>query len=492
MGKNVKNSGVESHLVLLTGATGYIGRNLLPWLLRRGLRVRCLARQPAAVKTEVGVNTEVFKGDVMARESLTRAMDGVDTAYYLIHSMGAGSDFEAMDRQAARNFAEAARSAGVGRIIYLGGLAHGESGLSPHLRSRHEVGRCLLDSGVEVIEFRASVIIGSGSLSFELIRALVERLPIMICPRWVRTLAQPIATPDVMEYLTAALDLPFGESRVYEIGGPDRVSYADIMREYARQRRLRRLLVPVPVLTPRLSSLWLALVTPVLSGIGRSLIEGVRNPSIVQDHAASSAFDIRPFGLAEAIRAALLSEEDECAAKPLAELAGASTTGRDHVLSHLGNRILDCRTINVPVSPQQAFAPIRKIGGANGWYYGNWLWGLRGLIDMAFGGPGMKPSRPRQAVVEIGDRIDCWKVDQYEAGHRLRLEAMMKLPGRAWLEFEVAGSPESSTIRQTAVFDPQGLAGLLYWHALWPVHNKMFGGMLDAIGRAAIRLKTVP
>ncbi len=484
MAKDTQNTANGSDRILLTGATGYVGRNLLPLLQQQGRPVRCIARRPGRVLAGTDANTEVVVGDLLDPDSLALALAGIDTAYYLVHSMGSGGDFEALDRKAARNFAEAARTAGVRRIIYLGGLAHDDSALSPHLQSRQEVGRILLDSEAQVIEFRASVVIGSGSLSFELIRALVERLPVMICPSWVRTPAQPIAIRDVMQYLTSALGLPPGESRIFEIGGPDRVSYADIMREYARQRRLRRLMVPVPILTPKLSSLWLALVTPVLASIGRSLIEGVRSPSVVRDKSAMSVFDITPAGLAEAIRAALAEEDAQLAVQSFAKLADSHPAGPGHALSHSGNRILDSRTITVPVSRHQAFAPIRQIGGATGWYYGNWMWRLRGLIDLAVGGPGMRPSIRRPDNLNLGDRIDCWKVVAYEADHLLRLQAIMKLPGRAWLEFEVAGDRGSSTIRQTAVFDPKGLAGLLYWYVLWPLHKMVFGGMLNAIGKA--------
>jgi len=469
-------------MILLTGATGYIGGQLLPLLGQRGRTVRCLVRRPEALRHAAVAEGEACRGDVLDSASLVGAMAGVETAYYLIHSMGSGAGFEALDRQAARNFAAAARDAGVRRIVYLGGLAEEGPDLSPHLRSRHEVGRILRGSGAQVVEFRASVVIGSGSLSFELVRALVERLPVMVCPRWVRTLAQPIAVQDVLAYLTAALDLPVGESRVYEIGGPDRVSYADIMRQYARQRRLSRLMVPVPVLTPRLSSLWLALVTPVLARIGRSLIEGVRSPSVVRDDTARSIFDVRPVGLREAIRTALDSEEADFAQSPVSELAGPSSARRDGASARFGNRIIDSRSITVPVPPERAFAPIRRIGGTVGWYYGDWLWHVRGLLDLAFGGPGMRQMRPDREEVRPGDRIDCWRVVAYEPDVRLRLKAEMRMPGRAWLEFEVTGDQRSSTIRQSAVFDPRGLSGLLYWHALRPVHVKLFLGMLDAIG----------
>ncbi len=291
--------------IFLTGATGYVGGQLLPLLERRGERVRCLTRRPEALARRVGERTEVVAGDVLDPASLAAAMDGAAAAYYLIHSMGAGKDFEALDRRAAASFAGAADEAGVGRIVYVGGLADETADLSPHLRSRHEVGGILRESAAQVVEFRASLVIGAGSLSFELVRALVNRLPVMICPRWVRTEAQPIGIDDLLAYLLAALELPPGESRVFEVGGPERVSYSGIMSEVARQQGRRRLMIPVPVLTPWLSSLWLALVTPTRFAVGRRLIEGVRTPSVVRDPSALTAFDIRPVGLAEAVRRAL-------------------------------------------------------------------------------------------------------------------------------------------------------------------------------------------
>ena len=281
-------------LVLLTGGTGYIGGRLLPLLERRGLRLRCLARRPENLRPRAAGTTELVAGDVLAPESLPAALAGVDTAYYLIHSLGTARDFEHDDRQAAANFAAAAKQSRVRRIIYLGGLGNPKHGLSDHLRSRQETGEVLRASGAQVVEFRASVIIGSGSLSFELIRALVERLPVMVCPKWVATPAQPIAIDDVLDYLLAALHLPDGQSRVFEIGGPDPVCYGDVMREYARQRGLTRWMIPVPVLTPYLSSLWLGLVTPVYARIGRKLVEGLRNPTVVEEPSALEAFPIRP------------------------------------------------------------------------------------------------------------------------------------------------------------------------------------------------------
>jgi len=451
-------------LILITGATGYVGGELLRALLARGHWVRCLVRRPEVLRAAAAAGAEAARGDVLDPASVRAAMTGVDTAYYLVHSMGSPGRFEEEDRTAARVFGDAAREAGVRRIVYLGGLGRSDQELSAHLRSRQEVGEILRASGVGVIEFRASIVIGSGSLSFEMIRALVERLPVMIAPRWVSVLAQPIAIHDLLEYLLASLDLPADASRVFEIGGADRVSYGDLMREYARQRGLKRLILSVPVLTPRLSSLWLGLVTPLYVRVGRKLIDSIRHPTVVEDQSATAAFSIRPCGFREAI-------------------AWALSTGEQGLL-------FDSRSIRVPVPPEKAFEPIRRIGGATGWYYANWLWKLRGAMDRVFGGVGMLRGRRDPDKLSLRDVVDCWRVEALEPNRRLCLAAEMKLPGRAWLEFAVSGDSGGSTIRQTASFDPVGLSGRVYWYAVYPLHQIVFQGMLRRIAAAAVTART--
>ena len=449
--------------ILLTGATGYIGGRLRPLLDVLGHDVRCLVRDPAAMDAAVTDRATTVRGDLLDRASLDRAMEGIDTAYFLVHSMGAGGGFEARDREAATNFASAARAAGVRRIIYLGGLGDDTTPDSTHLRSRHEVGELLRRDagGVQIVEFRASIVIGVGSASFEMIRALVERLPVMVTPRWVSVLAQPIAIDDVLAYLVAALELPAGPHRLYEIGGNDRLSYGGIMHEYARQRGLRRVMIPVPVLTPRLSSLWLAIVAPSHARLGRYLIESLRYPTVVNDPAALRDFDIRPRGVQAAVE-------------------GAIAEGRERRLG----RLVDSRTTRVGVPPVAAFNAIRRVGGENGWYYGDWLWQLRGWMDLLVGGPGMRRGRRHAEELTVGEALDCWKVDTYEP-HRLVLVAEMRLPGKARLEFEVNPDGGGSVIRQTAVFEPKGVSGLAYWYAAWPLHQLVFAGMLRGIARAA-------
>jgi len=474
--------------VLVTGATGYVGGRLRQALEERGWPVRCMARRPEYLRSRVGPQTEVVGADCLDRSTLAPALRGVHTAYYLVHSMGSPTgDFEERDRTAARNFAEAAREAGVRRIVYLGGLAASRAPLSPHLRSRLETGELLRSTGVPVVELRASIILGSGSLSFELIRALVERLPIMLCPRWVWTLAQPIAIEDVIAYLLAVLDLPEETSDIFEIGGTDRVSYGDIMREYARQRGLRRWLIAVPVLTPRLSSLWLGLTTPVYARVGRKLVESLRNPSIVEDDRALRVFPIRPMGLRQAIERALANEDRELAATRWSDAMSAAGAPRSWGGVVFGTRIVDSRAVRVSVPPAQAFAPIRRIGGQVGWYYANWLWRLRGLLDLLVGGPGLRRGRRDPEDLAVGDAVDFWRVEVWDPPRRLRMMAEMRLPGRAWLEFEVTPDAEGAVIRQTAIFDPVGLGGLLYWYGIYPLHARVFAGMLRGIARAAAR-----
>lgn len=474
-------------LILLTGATGYVGGRLLPALQQQGHPVRCLARRPEFLRARVAATTEIVGGDALDRNSLDAAMAGVSVAYYMVHSMGSTGSFEENDRQAARNFGAAAKAAGVERIIYLGGLGNDEEALSPHLRSRQEVGQILRESGVPVLEFRASVVIGSGSLSFEMIRALVERLPIMTTPKWVSMPAQPIAIDDLIAYLIAALRLPVSAYRIYQIGGADQISYAEIMRTYARHRGMRIRMIPVPVLTPFLSSLWLGLVTPLYARIGRKLIESIVHSTVVRDNSALEVFDIRPIGIDEAIQRALVNEDKQFAATRWSDALSSSGDTDSSGGEQFGTRLLDSRTAQVEKSVKVAFRPIQRIGGDSGWYAWNRLWRVRGFLDLLFGGVGLRRGRPARDTLRVGDTVDFWRVERFEPDHLLRLAAEMKLPGRAWLEFEVTGDDSTATIRQTAIFDPVGLWGRLYWYALYPLHQLVFGGMLRRIVAATLR-----
>ncbi len=469
-------------LTLVTGASGYVGGRLVHALGDRP--VRCMARTPEAIRERVPRHAEVVQGDVLDLDSLDRALAGVDVAYYLIHSLAAGARFEQQDHTGATNFANAARRAGVRRIIYLGGLGEPTENLSSHLKSRQDTGDALRTGGVPVIEFRAAAVIGSGSLSFELIRALVERLPIMICPRWVSTPTQPIGIDSVLEYLVAAAEIE-SSGDIFEIGGSEVCSYGDLMREYALQRGLRRYLISVPFLTPRLSSLWLGLVTPVYARVGRPLIEGMRNPTTVRDTSALTRFNVRPTTLREMVHRALLREDAEVAATSWTG-AVSSSSSNEWGGTRFGSRIVETNVVRIDAAPAAAFAPIRRIGGANGWYYANFLWLLRGWLDLVVGGPGLRRGRAVPDRVVVGDHIDWWRVEAFAPDRVLRLRAEMRLPGRAWLQFDVTPDGNGSCIQQTAIFDPVGLAGLLYWYALYPIHRLIFAGMLRGIARAGV------
>jgi uncharacterized protein YbjT (DUF2867 family) len=470
--------------VLLTGATGYVGGRLLRKLEESGRPVRCMVRRPEALSGRTAEQTEIVHGDVLEPESLHEAFTGVTAAYYLVHSMAAARPFADADRRGAENFAAAARTSGVGRIVYLGGLG-AEHDVSTHLESRHEVGRILRESGVPTIEFRASVIIGSGSASFEIVRSLVDRSLLLLIPRWVVSRTQPIAIEDVLAYLLAALDHELDESRLFEIGGPDRVTYADLMREYARQVGLRRAVIRVPFASPRISGLWLSVVTPVYASIGRELIESLRNDTLVHDGSAREVFPIRPRGFRQAIERALANEDREFAETRWSDALSAHQ-GRNWGGVTFGQRAVSSRTIRVAASPQQTFAPIERIGGKTGWYYANGFWRLRGLLDKIVGGVGLRRGRRDPVRLAVGDTLDFWRVEAFEQDRLLRLSAEMKTPGRIWLQFEVNGDEAGTTLRQTAIFDPHGLAGLAYWYALYPIHYLIFDGMLHRIAQVAI------
>jgi len=479
--------------VLLTGATGYIGGRLLRSLKEQGYHVRCMARRPEALKHQIDDRTEIVYGDPLKRESLEQGnvFKDIDVAFYFVHSLGSKESFLVQDRLAAQNFSEVAKANGMKRIIYLGGLADPDEQLSDHLKSRLETGEFLRISGIQVIEFRASIILGSGSLSFEMIRALVERLPVMIIPRWLRMAAQPIAIEDVIAYLIAAIDLKTDQNEIFEIGGANKMTYQKIMREYARQKGLKRLMIPVPVLTPKLSSLWLGLVTPLYARVGKKLVDSIKHPTIVRDRRAMEVFDIKPKTGKNAITQALCNEEREFAETKWSDaLSAAGSVPRDWGGVRFGNRIIDARHAKVNVPPEKAFEPIRRIGGDTGWYYANWLWNLRGFLDLLIGGVGIRRGRRDPEHVFVGDAIDFWRVQGYEPNKRLRLLAEMKLPARAWLTFDVEPDPDKdggSIIHQTVEYDPIGLWGILYWYLVYPLHLFIFPGMIRNIAKTAER-----
>ena len=477
-------SGVAQRMVLLTGATGYVGGRLLHRLEAGGAhRVRCLTRRPEPLAARVADGTEVAAGDALEWASLRAAMEGVDTAYYLIHSMDTSGEFEQLDRAAASNFAHAARAAGVRRIVYLGGLGTGH-GLSAHLASRQEVGDILRSSGVPTIEFRASIVIGSGSASYEIVRALVETLPVMMTPRWVQNGAQPIAIEDLLEYLLAALDLDPVENAIFEIGGAEAVTYAEIIREYARQRGLRRRLVRSPLLTPGISRFFLGLITPVYGQVAGSMVDSLRNETIVHTSAALERFAIQPRGLRESIERALVNEDLDFAETRWSD---ASLRDRPDRLAgtSFGRRMVSSRAVTVDVPVAAAFDPIQRLGGRAGWYAADWFWAMRGVLDTLRGGVGLRRGRRDPHDLRVGDTVDFWRVESFEGARILRLAAEMRIPGRLWLQFEVDADPAGGArIRQTTIFDPAGYVGLVYWYLWSPVHQFVFGGMLKGVARA--------
>jgi uncharacterized protein YbjT (DUF2867 family) len=473
----------EEGRILITGASGYVGGRLKLALNGQGKKLRLLVRSPSFVSERQGDGIQYEVGDARDKRVLMRALTGIESAYYFIHSMSSIGDFCTEDRELAAQFARTASKCGVKRIIYLGGLGSHCEELSSHLKSRQEVGEILRANaeGVQVIEFRASIVLGSGSLSFEMVRALTEKLPVMITPKWVWTEAQPIAIDDLLQYLVQSLTLEFNGNPIFEIGGKDRVSYGGLMLEYARQRKLKRWVIPVPVLSPKLSSLWLGLVTPLYARVGRKLIESATCTTVVHDPLAMHLFGIHPMGYREAIALALKNEGKEAPETRWNESISSSLLQSDWPKEALGGRLLDQREKIVPCSPEEAFKPIESIGGSQGYYCCTWLWRLRGLFDLLVGGVGFRRGRRDPIALKAGEVVDFWRVEEIKAPHFLRLRAEMKVPGKAWLEFYVEPLSGGTKITQRAVFEPAGIFGMIYWYLLYPIHHVVFGGLLRGI-----------
>ena len=462
-----------------------MGGRLLKALESKGYAVRCLARRPEFLKGKVGDTTEVVPGDFLDEASLEKAMEGIDATFYLVHSMGSKGVFDEEETRSALNFVKAAQKSGIRRIIYLGGLSHGDD-LSPHLKSRQSVGKILRESGIPAIEFQASIMIGSGSLSFEMIRSLMERLPVMTTPKWVGVLAQPIVIEDVVQYLIQAIEISLPASRIFEIGGPQRMSYLDLMKEYGRQKGLKRLIIPVPVLTPGLSSLWLGLVTPLYARVGRKLIESMRHETVVKDDSALKEFSVKPMMVKEAIERALKNEDRRIAATRWSDSLSSSYKSKSWGGVQLGSRIIETHSISIDATPEKVFQAVTRIGGRNGWYFAYSLWKLRGYLDLLAGGIGMRRGRRDADSLEVGDTLDWWRVEAIEPNSLLRLAAEMKLPGRAWLQFEIKKDGDKTVLFQSAIFDPLGLWGLVYWYGFYPVHRVTFKGMLKNLSKSII------
>jgi len=475
----------ERGLILVTGATGYVGGRLVPHLLKEGYPVRVLVRDRLRIQGRPWTGqVEIVEGDVMQPSTLLPAMEGVSIAYYLIHSMRGGENFQESDQIAARNFGRAAEQSGIQRIIYLGGLGNPETHLSDHLRSRQQSGEALRSFGIPVTELRAGVIIGSGSLSFEMIRYLTERLPVMICPRWVFTRIQPIAIEDVIDYLIESLRIPESSGRIIEIGGADVITYGDMMTGYAKERRLTRFLLPVPVLTPRLSSYWVHWMTPIPAWIARPLIEGLRNEVIVRDNSAREIFpNIHPIDYQSAVVQALQKLESGDVETIWSDSLGSSQGNLPPVyLTQEQGMIIERRERVVYASANAVFATFCGLGGKRGWLTFNFAWRLRGMVDRLIGGVGFRRGRRHPDEVRVGDAIDFWRVEAVGPGTILRLRAEMKVPGLAWLQFEVHPLKEGySQLIQTAFFAPKGLVGLIYWYSLYPFHALIFRGLVEKI-----------
>lgn len=484
---------VAGRLALVTGATGYVGGRLVPELLKAGFRVRVLARHPERLRDLPWVDSvEVSVGDAADPAALLPALAGVDVAYYLIHSLGTSPDFHEDERRMATTFADAARRSGVGRIVYLGGISH-DPALSPHLRSRAEVGRILLASGVPTAALNAAVVIGSGSLSFEMLRYLTERLPVMVTPRWVRTRIQPIAIRDVLRYLVSAAGLPPDVNRTFDIGGPDVLTYEEMMQRFAAVSGLpRRRILPVGALQPELSARWIGLVTPLPSRVARPLVASLRNEVVCAEDDIRRYFPDPPGGLLgfdESVRLALarIRDADVATRWANASVPGAPSDPMPSDPQWAGGSLFsDTRTATVPASPEALWEVIESIGGDNGWYSLPWAWELRGLVDRAFGGPGLRRGRRHPRELKVGEACDFWRVEEIVPGRLLRLRAEMRVPGLAWLEFDVGqASPGGTTLRQRATFYPHGLAGQAYWYCVLPFHGIVFASMLRRISAAA-------
>jgi uncharacterized protein YbjT (DUF2867 family) len=481
--EGAKPSVLARPLILVTGATGYIGGRLVPRLLGAGHRVRCLARNPERLVGRAWPGVEVIKGDVSDPISLASALEGVSQAYYLVHAMGEDTaDFRGRDLRQALTFSEACARAGVQRIIYLGGLGDPSRHRSDHLASRQEVGVALGASGVPVLEFRAAVIVGSGSASFEMIRHLTERLPIMITPRWLNTRCQPIGVRDVLAYLTEVLEHPEAEG-IFEIGGQDVLDYRAMMLGYAEARGLRRFILPMSVPLPGLSVLWVDLITPIPMALAAALVEGIRTEVVVQDPRALEVFRVRPMTYREALALALQRlDEDAVETTWASSLAG----GREGpALGAHEGMLLEQYHRHVQAPPPAVFQTFCALGGENGWAAGNLLWQLRGMLDRLLGGVGMRRGRRHPRELRVGDPVDFWRVEALEPDRLLRLRSEMKLDGNAWLQFTVRPEGSGSRLEQTAFFEPHGLRGLLYWYSALPFHLFVFPGLIRAIRRRA-------
>ena len=478
----------NQNLVLVTGATGYVGGRLVPKLLEAGYRVRCLVRDPSRLQGRAWFNkVEVVKGDALILDELTNALMDVSVAYYLIHGRQGGKLNAERDLQVARNFSQAAEDAAIDRIIYLGELVDPTANLSPYLRSRHETGYVLRYGKVPVTELRAGMIVGSGSALFEMIRYLTEREPLLVCPAWFFSQAQPIAIRDVLSYLVDALKTSDSTGRVIEIGGPTRLTYADMLLGYAKERHLKRWLIPTPFSAPLLSAYWVHMVTPIHWRIVAPLIEGLRSKLIVRDDTAKKIFpQIKPIDFQSAVHYALSRiQRDNVETSWSDALVTAVGDFKPYQFSVEEGMFLERRQILLDLQPEAVFRAYTGIGGERGWLYMDWAWAFRGWIDKLIGGVGLRRGRRHPDEIRTGESLDFWRVEAVEKNRLMRLRAEMLVPGKAWLEFESTPQDNKTLFTVTAYFDSHGLSGFLYWYAMWPFHTFLFDGLTRRLASRA-------
>jgi len=482
----MQNSGQGK--ILVTGATGYVGGRLVPKLLARGYQVRCLVRDPSRIEGRGWENIEVVQGDVLKYESLVKALKDISVAYYLVHSMTAGPGFQERDFKAALNFGRAAKDAGVKRIIYLGGLGVENERLSDHLKSRHQTGDCLRESGVPVTEFRAAQIIGSGSASFELIRNSVERVPILITSSLIKTRSQPIAVRDLLRYLTDCLEIPETAGRIIEIGGKDILTYREMMLTYAKIRGLRRWIIGIPFIPTSMSAFIIDLVTPIPANLAQPLIEGLKNEVLVRDDTGRKLFDFTPTDYEDAVRSALKKiKTGQVTTTWFDAFSSFGEIMPDPIkLTNTEGMIMEKRQITAHADKLTTFKVIACFGGEEGWLYAEDLWRIRGFLDRLFGGVGLRRGRRCPIQLRVGDTLGFWRVEALEENRLLRLHAEMRMKSRAWLQFELEEiERDRIIITQTAFFEPKGLSGMLYWYALYPIHKTIFRGMIETLAHRA-------
>lgn len=475
-------------LILVTGATGYVGGRLAPRLLEAGYRVRCLVRDPARLEGFAWAKrVEIAACDMSDPARAAELMRGVSAAYYLIHGRQGGRVDAARDLQIARNFAAAAEQAGVERIIYLGELVDPTADLSPYLRSRHETGSQLRYSHVPVTEFRAGMIVGSGSVLFEMVRYISERQPVFVCPAWYFSQAQPVAIRDALSYLVAALETPESVGRVIEIGGPNRLTYADMLLGYARERGLNRRLIRTPFHAPRLSAYWVHMVTPIHWRVVLPLIEGLRANLIVRDEAAKRLFPhIQPIDFQTAVRLALgRIQRDDVETSWADALVTVTGQSKPYKFMVEEGMFIERRQMLVDAPPEAVFRSYTGIGGARGWLFMDWAWAFRGWLDKLAGGVGLRRGRRHPDEIRAGEALDFWRVEAVSPNRLLRLRAEMKLPGKAWFQFESAPQDGKTLLTLTAYFAPRGFFGFAYWYAMWPFHKPLFDGLTRRVASRA-------